>query len=114
MCTDRNIENLLSITNLAKSKKTDSTKFKKSGLNRSKKSDLIKYKKSALPKASIVKIYFETNFQIFKDKKAFIYLQKIFNKAIIFIHFDLEHHIYIKTDVLAYAIGEISSQMNLD
>lgn len=48
---DRSIKNLLNVANLAKSKKSDLTKYKKTILTKSKKSDLAKSKKSILTKS---------------------------------------------------------------
>ena len=42
-------------------------------------------------------------------KTAFYYLRLAFTKALIFWHFDLECHIWIKTDILSYAIDEVLS-----
>ena len=92
---DRSIENLLIITNLAKSKKSKLTKPKKS--------DLIN-----------VKANIRTDFLIFGAKKAFIHLQKAFIKVLIFIYFDLKHYIWISADVFRYAIGGVLSQLTSD
>ena len=47
-------------------------------------------------------------------KLAFTKLRQAFLKASIFHHFDPECHIWIETDTLSYAIGEIFSQLTLD
>ena len=47
-------------------------------------------------------------------KVAFIQLRKVFIKALILCYFDLECHIQIKTDVSAYAIGRVLSQLILN
>ena len=60
---------------------TKSAKSKKPKLTKSKKSNSVKTNSS------------EMDFLISGTKKAFIYLQKAFIKALIFRHFDLEHHI---------------------
>lgn len=60
-----NIENLLTITTLAKSKKLNLAKYKKS--------DLVKFKKLTLPK-DFTKANSGTNFCTPKVKKAFTYL----------------------------------------
>ena len=52
---------------------------------------------------------FRTEFLTSEVKKAFTYLQKAVAKALILYHFDPERHIYIKTDTLGYAIGEVLS-----
>lgn len=58
---DRNIKNLSIMTNLAKSRKSDLTNFKKSNLT----------------KTNFAKVnYFETNYPTLKAQKIFIHLQK--------------------------------------
>ena len=47
-------------------------------------------------------------------KKVFNYLRLAFIKALIFQHFDLKSHNRIKNDASGYAIGKMSSQLNLD
>ena len=47
-------------------------------------------------------------------KLKFPELRQIFVKIPILYHFDLECHIWIKTDVLSYAIGKVLSQLALD
>ena len=54
------------------------------------------------------------NFFTFKAKLPFIKLRQVFFKARILYHFNLERYIWIKTDVLGYAIGGIFSQLILD
>ena len=49
------------------------------------------------------------NFLTPNAKKAFNHLKLAFIKALIFRHFDLESHIWIKTDVSGYAIGGVLS-----
>ena len=61
-----------------------------------------------------IKAIEEPNFLTPNAKKAFNHLRLAFNKALILQHFDLESHIRIKTDALAYAIGRVFSQLNLD
>ena len=56
----------------------------------------------------------ESNFLTFATKKAFNHLGLAFIKALILRHFDLESHIRIETDALSYAIGGVSSQLNLE
>ena len=56
----------------------------------------------------------EPNFLTPNAKKAFKYSQLAFIKALILQYFDLENYIRIKTNVLGYAIGEVSSQLNLN
>ena len=89
---DRSFENLLTTAKLAKKPKI--TKFKKS--------NLVKINSA------------RTDFPIFEAKKAFIYLQKVFAKALIFRHFDLKCYIWMKTDALKYIIGKVLSQITLD
>ena len=50
-------------------------------------------------------------FLTFNARLAFNRLQLAFTTALILQHFDLECHIWIETDVLGYAIGEILSQL---
>ena len=54
------------------------------------------------------------NFLTSNAKKAFNYLQLAFIKALILQHFDSKSHIWIETDILGYAIGEVLNQLNLD
>ena len=54
------------------------------------------------------------DFFILGTRLAFTKLRQAFVKAPIFNHFDLEHYIQIKTDVLGYAIGRILSKVTLD
>ena len=42
-------------------------------------------------------------------KKAFNHLRHLFIKASIFQHFDLEHHIWVETDVSGHVIGGVLS-----
>lgn len=97
------IKNLSLIIKLNKSKKSNQVK--------SKKFDLGKSKKLILPN---IKANFKTDFLILEAKKAFIHLQKVFNKAMIFRHFDTEHYICFETDISRYAIDKVLSQMTLD
>ena len=55
-----------------------------------------------------------TDFLTSKAKKAFRHLQKIFTKAPILRHFDLERHIRIETNASKYTISGVHSQMSLD
>ncbi len=89
----RSIKNLLTITNLAKSKKLKSTKSKKSDL----------------PKASFVRVNSATDFLTHKAKKAFIHLQNAFTKALILKHFDPKYYICIEINALGYAITGVLS-----
>lgn len=102
----RRIENLLTVTKLAKSKKSNLVKFKKSDLAKSKKSNL----SNDFTKANSTRKSFFT----FEAKKTFIHLQKSFTKAPILRHFDLECYIRIKTDVSGYTISGVLSQMTLN
>ena len=56
----------------------------------------------------------EPNFLTPNAKKAFNHLWLAFIEAPILRHFDLESHIRIETDASGYAIGGVSSQLNLD
>ena len=56
----------------------------------------------------------EPMFLTLNAKKAFNHLRQAFIKAPILRHFDLECHIWIKTDVSGYAIGKMLSQLTLD
>ena len=47
-------------------------------------------------------------------KLAFTKLRQAFFKALIFYHFDPEHHIRIEIDILGYAISGVLSQLTLD
>ena len=53
-------------------------------------------------------------FLTLKAKLSFTKLRKMFTKALILRHFDLECHIRIKTDASGYTIGEIISQLTLN
>lgn len=57
--------------------------------------------------------FFEKDFLISKDKKAFILLQKAFIETPIFHHFNPECDIWIETDTLGYSIGAVENQMTL-
>ncbi len=81
---------------------------------KSKKSKLTKPKKLDLPKAIFARVNSRTDFLTPKAKKAFIHLRKAFIKAPILRHFQPEHHIWIETNALGYAIGGVLSQMTLD
>lgn len=107
---DRNIEILSIITNLVKSKKLDLIKFIKLILAKSKKSDLLKFKKTNLLKNFVINIV-ETDFLIFRAKKAFIYLWQTFTNILILKYFNLEYHIYIETNTLRYVISRVLSQI---
>ena len=48
-----------------------------------------------------------------RAKLAFTKLRQAFVKALIFYHFDLEHHIRIETDASGYAIGGVFNQLTL-
>ncbi len=69
-----------------------------------------KSKKPNFAKANSSKIEFLTC----KAKNTCIYLQKAFNKASIFWHFDPKRHIHIETDTLGYIISEVLSQVTSD
>ena len=83
---DRDIKNLLSVVKSTKSKKPN------------------------FVKASFAKM----EFLIFEAKKAFIYLRKVFTKALILEYFDLKYYIYIKINILEYTINKFLNQMTLD
>ena len=55
-----------------------------------------------------------TDYLILKTRLAFTKLRKMFIKAPIFEHFDLECYIRIKTDASGYIIGEVLSQLTLN
>ena len=84
------IENLSTIVNLAK--------FKKSTLLEPKKSNL-----------SNIKANFGTNFLISKTNKTFIYLQKTYIKSLILSHFYTKCFIWIKINTLEYIIHRVLS-----
>ena len=56
----------------------------------------------------------EPNFLIPNAKIIFNHLLLAFIKALIFQHFDLESHIWIKTDTSGYARNKVLSQLNFD
>ena len=55
-----------------------------------------------------------SDFLIFRAKLAFTKLKQVFFKAPILYYFDLERHIWIKMDILGYAIVRILSQLTSD
>ena len=61
-----------------------------------------------------IKAMGKLNFLTFNAKKAFNQLQLVFLKAPILRHLDPESHIRIEIDASSYAIGGVSSQLNLD
>ena len=61
-----------------------------------------------------IKAIREPNFLTPNTKKVFNYLRIAFIKALIFQHFDLKSHIWIKTSASGYAISRILSELNLD
>ena len=77
--------------------------------------DLSKNKKSRklthVPNIGAIR---EPNFLTPNAKKAFNHLRLAFIKAPILWHFNLKSHIRIETDALSYAIGRVSSQLNLN
>ena len=56
----------------------------------------------------------ESNFLTPDAKKIFNHLRLAFIKAQIFKHFNLKSHIRFETDISAYGIGGVLSQLNLD
>lgn len=54
------------------------------------------------------------DFLIPRAKKVFVHLERAFFKTLIFRHFDLEYHIYIKIDISRHVIGRVLSQITLD
>ena len=94
---DKISKNIKNLSTAAKS-----AKFKKLKLTKIKKSDFAKAN------------FFKTDFFIFKAKKAFIHLKKIFTKVSILYYFDPKHYIRIETNALEYAIDQILSQITLD
>lgn len=61
-----------------------------------------------------VKATENSKFLTLETELAFLQLKKAFTKALIFLHFDLEHHIWIETNVSEYAIGRIFCQLILE
>lgn len=57
---------------------------------------------------------FGTDLFTLRAKKTFINLWKVFIKALILMHFDIEYHICIKTNALSYTIDGVISWMTLD
>ena len=55
-----------------------------------------------------------SDFLTFKARLAFTKLRQAFVKALIFYYFDPEYYIWIKTNALNYAIGEIFSWLTLN
>ena len=53
-------------------------------------------------------------FLISKARGIFNYLKQAFTKTSILQHFDLEHYIWIRTNISGYAIDGILSQLTLD
>lgn len=86
------IKNVLIATNLAKSKKSNLTKNSNFAKDNS----------------------FETDFLTSKAEKTFIHQRKTFIKTLILYHFEPESHIWIETEALGFAIGEILCQMVSD
>ena len=60
------------------------------------------------------KIIIFSDFFISGAKLAFTKFKQAFFKTPIFYHFDLEHHIWIETDVSGYTISEIFNQLILN
>ncbi len=83
-------------------------------LAKSKKSKLTQSRKSDLSKANFAKVNSRIDFLTPKAKKAFIYLQKAFTKASILRYCNSEYHIQMNADALGYAIGDVLSQIILD
>lgn len=75
---------------------------------KSKSSNLAKFKKSTLLNG-FIKANSGLDFLSLETKKAFIHLEKTFTDAPIPGHFDLKHHIWIKSNSLEYTIGEVLS-----
>lgn len=57
---------------------------------------------------------FGADFLTSRAKKAFIYLQNTFTKALILHYVDTERHICIETDISGYAIDGVLSQITSD
>ena len=76
-----------------------------------------KFKKTNLDKSEILAVAINagtTGYLTAKARVAFTCLKKAFTKISILRHFDLECHIWVKTDASGYAIGEVLSQLNSD
>lgn len=61
--------------------------------------------------SNIKKMNFKIGFFIFKAKLVFTQLRKMFTKALILYHFNLQRYIQLKTEALGYTIGKALSQM---
>ena len=70
---------------------------------------LSKSKSRNLPKFSTKKA--RPSFLTFNAKKTFNCLKLVFIKTLIFQQFDSEYHIWIKTEVLGYAISRMLNQL---
>ena len=91
----------------------DKSKHVKPKTRKSESQKLSKFKKPSksenLPKFNAKKN--EPNFLTPSTRKTFNRLRLAFTKAPIFQHFDLEHHIWIKTNVSGYAICDVLCQL---
>lgn len=63
---------------------------------------------------SLVELSSEASFLTFRARLVFIKLRQTFIKTLIFHPFYSKCYIWIKTDMLGYAIGEIPNQLTLD
>lgn len=82
-------------------------------LAKSKKSNMTKSKKSILSK-NFVKTNFKPDFLLFNIKKTFIHFEKTFNKAPIFWHFYMKCYISIEIRTLGNVISKVLSQIISD
>lgn len=98
---DKSIKNLSIVAILFKSKNFTLVKSKKPDLTRHK-NDFAKIDSA------------RTNFLSLKAKKAFIYQENFFIKFPILKCFDLEHYIWIETNILKYTICKVLNQMRSD
>lgn len=76
---------------------------------KSNKSDLTKIKNLVFTKAN----FSEIDFFIFKAKKIFIYLSKVFTKVSIFYYSKLKYYIHIETYVSGFAITRVFNKLIL-
>lgn len=106
---DESIKNLLTVTKLAQSKKSNLAKSKKSNLIKSKKSNFVKSKNSTLLKDYAKANFTTMDFLTFEAKKTFVYLRKSFISALRLRYPNPKGNIEIKENVMGYAISEIVS-----
>lgn len=78
------------------------------------KSKNLKNTKSKIPMCIYIGAIEEPIFLIYKARDIINCLKQLFIKALIFWHFDLKCHIYIKSNKSKYAINRILNQLNFD